>query len=95
MSIVRRLLPAFLALFLSSTASAERSVSGQPYLVRCGDAAPVESKAWLEAELRILRGSRSDLDPAKRPDHASSLLAGRMAAAGPVGPGGARHGHRA
>src|SRR5262245_9150899 len=33
----------------------ESSSSGKPYLVRCGAAQPVESKAWLGAELRAMR----------------------------------------
>ncbi|HEY0585324.1 MAG TPA: DUF5329 domain-containing protein [Pseudoduganella sp.] len=31
------------------------SSSGKPYLVKCGTAAPVESKAWLSAELKAIR----------------------------------------
>jgi hypothetical protein len=31
------------------------SVSGKPYLVRCGDAQPVESRTWLEEQLKRLR----------------------------------------
>lgn len=31
------------------------SSSGEPYLVRCGLAAPVESRQWLSDELRVLR----------------------------------------
>jgi len=31
------------------------SSSGQPYLVRCGQAAPVASRQWLSDELRVLR----------------------------------------
>lgn len=37
---------------LGATAS---SSSGQAYSVRCGSAAPVESKVWLGAELKALR----------------------------------------
>jgi len=33
------------------------SMSGKPYLVRCGDGAPVESGAWLRAQLKSLRAS--------------------------------------
>lgn len=33
------------------------SMSGKPYLVRCGNAAAVESGAWLRAELKSLRAS--------------------------------------
>src|SRR5262249_4988555 len=35
--------------------AAKSSTSGKPYLVRCGSAAAVESKAWLLAELKALR----------------------------------------
>lgn len=35
--------------------AAGSSVSGKPYLVKCGAAAPVESKAWLTAELKAIR----------------------------------------
>ncbi|KQZ32714.1 hypothetical protein ASD58_08855 [Duganella sp. Root1480D1] len=31
------------------------SSSGKPYMVKCGTAAPVESKAWLGAELKAIR----------------------------------------
>lgn len=31
------------------------SSSGKPYMVKCGSAAPVESKAWLGAELKAIR----------------------------------------
>ncbi|WP_426338536.1 DUF5329 domain-containing protein [Pseudoduganella sp. S-14] len=31
------------------------SSSGKPYTVKCGAAAPVESKAWLSAELKAIR----------------------------------------
>jgi len=31
------------------------SSSGKPYMVKCGAAAPVESKAWLNAELKAIR----------------------------------------
>ena len=40
--------------FISLAASAS-SVSGKPYLVRCGAMAPVESKAWLTVELKAVR----------------------------------------
>lgn len=35
--------------------AAKSSMSGKPYLVRCGSAAPVESQPWLLAELKTLR----------------------------------------
>lgn len=33
------------------------SVSGRPYLVRCGNAAPIESRVWLTTELRSIRAA--------------------------------------
>jgi hypothetical protein len=36
-------------------AASTSSMSGQPYLVRCGGAPPVASRAWLTAQLRNLR----------------------------------------
>lgn len=38
-------------------AASESSFSGKPYQVRCGDAAPVSSAAWLGAELTKYRGT--------------------------------------
>ena len=35
--------------------AAASSSSGKPYLVKCGSAAPVESKAWLGGELKAIR----------------------------------------
>ncbi|MCE3260970.1 MAG: hypothetical protein K0R43_49 [Pseudoduganella sp.] len=35
--------------------AAASSTSGKPYLVRCGAAAALESKAWLGAELKAIR----------------------------------------
>lgn len=40
--------------FISDTASAS-SWSGKPYMVRCGNAEPTPSAAWLNAELRRIR----------------------------------------
>lgn len=34
------------------------SMSGKPYLVRCGSAAPMESRVWLGNELKALRSGR-------------------------------------
>ena len=39
-------------------AASESSLSGTPYQVRCGSAAPVASAAWLKAELAKYRGER-------------------------------------
>jgi len=35
--------------------AATSSSSGKPYMVKCGAAAPVESKAWLTTELKAIR----------------------------------------
>lgn len=40
--------------FIDLGASASSS-SGKPYMVKCGNSAPVESKAWLSAELTAIR----------------------------------------
>ncbi len=42
--------------FIHLGASASSS-SGKPYLVRCGSAQPVESKIWLQDQLKVLRRS--------------------------------------
>lgn len=36
-------------------AASKSSMSGKPYLVRCGNAAPVESRSWFMTELARLR----------------------------------------
>ena len=40
--------------FIADTASAS-SLTGRPYMVRCGAGEPMQSAAWLNAELRRLR----------------------------------------
>jgi hypothetical protein len=40
--------------FIDRAASGS-SLSGKPYLVRCGSAAPVESRVWLTQQLKALR----------------------------------------
>ena len=40
--------------FIEKAASGS-SMSGQPYLVRCGNSAPVQSGQWLRSELKDLR----------------------------------------
>ena len=45
--------------------ASESSMSGKPYLVRCGSAAPVESKQWLSAELLAMRSRSAASAPAK------------------------------
>lgn len=42
--------------FIELAASAS-SMSGQPYLVRCGNSAPVQSGQWLRLELKELRSA--------------------------------------
>ena len=44
--------------FISAAATGS-SLSGKPYLVRCGDVAEVPSADWLNARLRDLRASRA------------------------------------
>jgi hypothetical protein len=39
-------------------AGTQSSTSGKPYLVKCGDASPIESAAWLTAELARYRTSQ-------------------------------------
>lgn len=48
--------------FIDLAASASSS-SGKPYLVRCGKGAPVESRAWLTAQLAALRGAAAGPRP--------------------------------
>lgn len=40
-------------------AASRSSISGKPYLVRCGKAAPVQSQAWFLEQLRRLRGTEA------------------------------------
>lgn len=44
--------------FIQQAASGS-SMSGKPYLVRCGATPPVESKTWLTQELTKLRGGKT------------------------------------
>lgn len=44
-------------------AATTSSVSGRPYLVKCGDRSAVASDAWLHAELGALRAEREDAAP--------------------------------
>lgn len=39
-------------------AASESSMSGQPYLVKCGTASPVQSGSWFKAELVRYRAGR-------------------------------------
>jgi hypothetical protein len=38
-------------------AASSSSTSGQPYLVKCGSGAPVQSGKWLRSQLQVLRAS--------------------------------------
>lgn len=38
-------------------AASSSSTTGQPYLVKCGSAAPVESGTWLRSQLQVMRAS--------------------------------------
>lgn len=38
-------------------AASGSSTTGQPYLVRCGNRAPVQSGAWLQSQLQAMRSS--------------------------------------
>lgn len=42
--------------FIERAASGS-SLSGKPYLVRCGSAAPLESRTWLTQQLKALRAN--------------------------------------
>ena len=42
-------------------AATQSSMSGKPYQVRCGDAAPVPSATWLKAELAKYRATHRPL----------------------------------
>jgi len=48
--------------FIESGASTS-STSGKPYLVKCGNSAPVESRNWLTTELKVIRSSASAAAP--------------------------------
>jgi hypothetical protein len=38
-------------------AASSSSVSGQPYLVKCGSGTPVSSGTWLRSQLQVMRAS--------------------------------------
>jgi hypothetical protein len=38
-------------------AASSSSMSGQPYLVRCGSGAPVQSGPWLLSQMQVLRSA--------------------------------------
>ena len=44
-------------------AATKSSISGKPYLVRCGSAAPVESRLWLTGQLATIRATGSKGKP--------------------------------
>lgn len=41
-------------------AASRSSTSGESYRVKCGNRPPLESAAWLQAELQALRGARDE-----------------------------------
>jgi len=47
-------------------AASSSSVSGQPYLVRCGEGAPVESRVWLRGQLQAIRSPGRPMDAPAR-----------------------------
>jgi hypothetical protein len=38
-------------------AASSSSTTGQPYLVKCGSGAPVQSGTWLQSQLQLMRSS--------------------------------------
>jgi len=38
-------------------AASTSSTTGQPYLVKCGSGAPVQSGTWLPSQLKVMRSS--------------------------------------
>lgn len=38
-------------------AASTSSVTGQPYLVKCGDGAPIQSRTWLLTQMRAMRSA--------------------------------------
>ncbi len=62
-------------------AASRSSVSGNPYLVRCGNAEPVESAAWLLAELARFRDvKRPTANQSAQPTPVSSPRSSPVAA---------------
>ncbi|WP_431261611.1 DUF5329 domain-containing protein [Roseateles chitinivorans] len=52
--------------------ASKSSMSGKPYLVRCGGAAPVESKTWLTRELATVRAAGKGASASPPPASASA-----------------------
>lgn len=48
-------------------AASRSSMSGKPYLVKCGNAAPIQSKDWFSRKLLDARASGTGRDHASRP----------------------------
>ena len=48
--------------FIERAASAS-SMSGQPYLIKCGDDPPMEAGTWLTRELQAIRASARTVNP--------------------------------
>ena len=38
-------------------AASKSSISGEPYLVRCGNGTPVDSGTWMRAQLKAMRSA--------------------------------------
>jgi hypothetical protein len=38
-------------------AASSSSMSGQPYLVKCGNGAPVQSATWMRSQLQVIRSA--------------------------------------
>ena len=44
-------------------AASSSSVTGKPYLVRCGDGVPVQTRNWLLSQLQIMRTAEARVRP--------------------------------
>ncbi len=47
-------------------AASSSSMTGEPYLVRCGNGAPVQSRVWLSAQLAAMRSAARAPAPGPR-----------------------------
>ena len=74
--------------FIERGASAS-SLSGRPYLVKCGSAAPIESGRWLAGQLERLRGAGAvtDAGAGTGADKSADKTAGKGTGKGAVSPG--------
>jgi len=64
--LVRKGLVSSAEVFIDRAAS-KSSMSGKPYLVKCGSATPVESKQWFTGKLREVRARRRGADDSFKP----------------------------